>query len=207
VCASEALAGDCAQPTEAGPVRHTIVYHFPMFTRRHLSVLLPIAVAIALSGCGSSETSSTTTVASTPAPAATAPPSTGTPTATQSTPTTGAQTTPAPATSTAKPAPAKTPTHTTTQAPKATTEAAKPPASTTHKPFPLELTRKWLEVWENAGASKTTGECMIVKFEGIPGEQGRALAEMVGTQLAVQDHLKFNAMAHKFAVACHSPIT
>jgi hypothetical protein len=47
---------------------------------------------------------------------------------------------------------------------------------------------------------------MIHKYEAWKVEKGRALAELVGTELVLNNHLKLNRRAKLYARECHGVV-
>jgi hypothetical protein len=170
-----------------------------------LTICLLVVPAILASGCGSSKTATNTTTTSASATTTTSPPTSATTqTAGQSTGSSGPQqtsTTPAQKTTTATP---KTPpSQPNPQASTPGTGATGTHASPGHV-FPLELKQKFLAAWLAAHLSKSSGECVIDKFQAQKIIEGRALAEMVGFELALIDHFRLNPQSRQYAKECHA---
>ena len=72
--------------------------------------------------------------------------------------------------------------------------------------FPVALQSRFIAVWLGAGGSKSSAECVIEKYEARNVVEGRALAEMVGFQIALLDHLELNAQSRKYASECHGTV-
>ena len=180
-----------------------------------------LASTILVVGCGSSKSTSSSpsanasTTTTEPAATATVPANTGSQTSAQSTGSTGPTTTtsaPAattPASKAGQPTPDKS-----APKPKAKVKpryvegriAPEPTKGIRHQ-FPFELKQKFIEVWLSAGGSKATAECVIEKYEERSVSEGKALAEMVGFQLALLNHLPLNALSRQYNRECHGTVS
>lgn len=183
----------------------SIVYHPSVSKPLRLTICLLVVPAILASGCGSSKTATTTTT-STSATTTSARTSATTPTTSHSTGSKAPQqttTTPAQKTTTATPKTQTLPSQPNPQASTLETGATGAHASPRHL-FPLELQQKFLAAWLAAHLSKSSGECVIAKFEAQKIIEGRALAEMVGFELALIDHFKLNPQSRQYAKECHA---
>jgi hypothetical protein len=202
-----------------------------MSSPRCLTICLLLAPAALAGGCGSAESTSTHTTAGVAATATTGAPSgVGTQTAAQGTGATGAEqtsTTPAPPAKRATPTTKAPPSQTSAQAeipiaaipkvkftppkrkPKVTPQYSeghivKPLRPGLRNQFPLELQSRFITVWLAANGSGSSAECVIEKYEARNVAEGPALAELVGVQVAVLDHLQLNPRARRYARECHS---
>jgi len=204
-----------------------------MSSPRCLTICLLLAPTALAGGCGSGESTSTHTTAGVTAATTGAPALVGPQTAGQGAGSTGAEqtsTTPAPRAKRATPTTKAPPSQTSAQAatPKITTIPKVKFTPPKHKPkvtpqyseghivrpvppglrheFPLELQKGFLEVWEAANGSKSSAECVIEKYEARNIAEEIALAEMVGVQTAVLDHLQAQLprRALQYLRECHS---
>jgi hypothetical protein len=186
-----------------------IVYYALMSNPRRLTICLLVVPAVLASGCGSSKTASTNTTASVNAATTTAPANTNTQTASQSTGSTGPQhtnTTPTQKATNATPKTKAPPSHTTAQAPRPRTQTTEPQVSA-KRLFPLQFKQNFLAAWTAASGSKSSGECIIAKYQAYKGEKGKALAELVGFELVLNNHLKLrNRLARQYAKECHGAV-
>lgn len=180
-----------------------------MFNPRRLIICLLVVPAVVASGCGSSETASTSGTASVNAHSTSVPANPSTRTASQSTGSSGPQQTkktPAQKATKATPKTQAPPSHTSAQAPKPRTQAPEPQVSPKRQ-FPLRFKQNFLAAWLAANGSKSSGECIIAKYEARKAEKGRLLAELVGLELVLNNHLKLkNRRARQYAKECHSTI-
>jgi len=196
-----------------------------MSSPRRLTICLLLAPAALAGGCGSGKSTSTHTTATVTAATTGAPASVGTQTAGQGTGSTGAEqtsTTPAPQSKGTTPTTKAPPSQTSAQAtipkvkftppkhkPKVTPQYSEghivtPPRPGLKHEFPLELQRKFIEVWLAANGSKSSAECVIEKYEARDVVEGVALAEMTGLQVTLLDHLQLNRRSQQYARECHS---
>jgi hypothetical protein len=187
-----------------------------MLNPRRLTSFLPVALAVLASGCGSTETASSTKATSAHATTS-ASANASTQTASQSTASKAPQqtsTTPAPKAFPTVQAP---PSHTSTQAPTPGSKATKPRQPRSY-PFPPEFQQRFIAAWtEVVKGSKSSGECIIAKFEKrTTVEEGQALAELVGLELVLRRHELSKLLAkgsplleraQQYAKECHHVIT
>ena len=170
-----------------------------------LMICLSLTLVVA-SGCGTTKTASTATVAST---------STGT------TGTAGsAGQTPAPSTSPQQPLQTSKP-----PAPKPATPAAEAKGSQTGggasqpstpvKPQPAKLKFSYPPAAQSdfianctaAHASKSSCECVIIKYESGSGEEAQSLVELLGLELALKEKTQLPHLGQLYVKECKLSIT
>jgi hypothetical protein len=162
-----------------------------------------VAVGVAASGCGSSKKPSTPTTTSTSTNI------TATAGTTQSTTPKHTPQTPKPRAQ--KPA-ATTPPAATTGSQKSV-QAPKPKIKQEPKAppkgkyeYPLEAQRNFIGTCRASNSSKSSCECIIVKFESRKVEEGQSLAELLGVEVALKGHLTLSHRAQQYARECKSTI-
>jgi hypothetical protein len=190
-----------------------------------LAICMLATLVVVTSGCGSSKTASTLTQTSANAsPSATGSsgaPTTPQPTTTQGTGSKDAKQTgkaTAPKATPAQPIPRATHSGSSATAPALLTKPVKHPLTRQQKlkfeeepvnppyDFPEQSQRVFMSFCQAAGSSRGGCECVITKFENEKVTEGRALGELLGTNLALRNRSPLNAHAKRYAKECKSTI-
>lgn len=178
-----------------------------MLKRSCLAACGLVALVVVASGCGSSKKAS---VAATATTSTNTTPTVSTPTVPTTQRTSATQ---VPKTTTARPqtpAPAKPPSATTqtqrvqTPKPKIKPEPKRPPKGKYE--YPLQAQRNFIALCTASHASKSSCECILVKFESRKVEEGQSLAELLGMEVALQSNLTLSPRAQKYARECKSTL-